>query len=103
MSSVRHAHRGWALPAGSLLLGVRTRRRGTLARQGVRKPLARCDSEFHEYLAEVPFDGAGADEQLSSDLGVGASDPGEPRDVLLLRGQVVVVVDVPLADLLTGG
>src|SRR4051812_22080141 len=82
---------------------MRIGRRGTLSWQGVMKPLARGDAEFEEYLAEVPFDGAGADEQFRSDLRVGASGAGQSGDVLLLRGQILVGVDLPLPDLLAGG
>jgi hypothetical protein len=61
------------------------------------------DAQFGEHLAEVPFNGAGADEQFRADLGVGASVSGQPDDVLLLRGELVVGVDLAFADLLAGG
>jgi hypothetical protein len=82
---------------------MRHGRRVTLSWQSVVKPFARGDAEFDEDLPEVPFDGASADEQFRSDLRVGLSGAGQFRDVLFLRGQVVVAVDVPLADLLAGG
>ena len=61
------------------------------------------DAQFGEDLAKVPFDGAGADEQFRGDLRVGASVSGQPGDVLLLRGEFGVGVDLPLADRLAGG
>src|SRR3954454_6668257 len=67
------------------------------------KPSAGADGEFDEYLAEVPFDGAGADEQFRSDFGVGTSVTGQSGDVLLLRGQIVDGVDVAFTDLFAGG
>ena len=51
----------------------------------------------------MPFHGAGADEQFRGDLGVGASVSGQPGDVLLLRGELGVGVDLPLADRAAGG
>lgn len=36
----------------------------------------------------MPFHGAGAQEQLRTDLGVGASLAGQLRDLILLRGQI---------------
>jgi hypothetical protein len=49
------------------------------------EPLARCDLEFREHLAQVPFDGSGADEELRADLGVRQSLTSELRDLLFLR------------------
>ncbi len=42
-------------------------------------------------------------ERPFGNLGVGASVPGQPDDVLLLRGELAVGVDLALADLLAGG
>ena len=39
---------------------------------------ARADAELGEDLAQVPFDGAGGQEQLGGDLRVGATVGGEP-------------------------
>src|SRR4051812_20203989 len=50
---------------------------------------ARADPELREDLAQVPFDGPGADEQLSTDLWVGQAVASQESDVLLLCGQVV--------------
>ena len=51
----------------------------------------------------MPFDGAGADEQFRGDLAVAASVSGQPDDVLLLRSELAVGVDLAFADLLAGG
>src|SRR5215471_21682026 len=69
---------------------------------GVKVP-AGGDAQFGEYLAEVPFNGAGADEQFRADLGVGAPVSGQADDVLLLRGELAKGVDLAFADLLAGG
>ena len=61
------------------------------------------DTEFGEHLAHVPFDGAGADEQLRGDLGVGAPVPCQPDDVLLLRGELALGVHLAFAGLLASG
>jgi hypothetical protein len=65
--------------------------------------LAGGDAQFGEHLAEVPFDRTGTDVQVRADLRVGVSVPGQPGNVLLLRGELGVRVHFPLADLLTGG
>src|SRR6188768_1277300 len=59
-------------------------------------------TQFGEHLAQMPFDGTGADEQLCRDLRVGASIAGEPGNVVLLSSQVVDRVDLPPPDLLAG-
>jgi len=51
----------------------------------------------------VPFHRAGPDEQLRADLRVGPPVPGQPGDLLLLRGQVGPGVLDPPAHLLPGG
>src|SRR5881396_3733690 len=61
------------------------------------------DAQLGEHFAQVPFHGARADEQLRGDLGVGAPVPGQPDDVLLLRGELAVRADLAFADLLAGG
>ena len=50
----------------------------------------------------MPLDGAGADEELGADLRVRPAGDGEPRDVLLLRRELVARVVPPLADGLAG-
>ena len=51
----------------------------------------------------MPFHRAGPDEQLRADLRVGPPVPGQPGDLLLLRGQVGPGVLDPPAHLLPGG
>src|SRR5215207_1318982 len=72
-------------------------------RQGVAQGSARADAELGEHLLEVPFDGAGAEEELSADLGVRPAVASELGDVLLLRSELVAGVIAALADLLAGG
>ena len=54
-------------------------------RQRGAETASRRDAELGEDLAEMPLDGAGADEQLRADLGVRETVSCEPRDLLLLR------------------
>ena len=51
---------------------------------------------LREDLAQMPFDGAGADEQLCPDLAVRLSVPGQPGDLRLLCGEVVARADCRL-------
>src|ERR687898_1034437 len=74
-----------------------------VARQGVAQGSARADAELGEHLLQVPLDGAGAEEELSADLGVRPTVAGELGDVLLLRSELVAGVIAALADLLAGG
>src|SRR3954454_21743272 len=60
----------------------------------------RADAELGEDLLEVPFDRAGAEEELRADLGVRAPVAREPRDLVLLRRQLVARVVAALAHLL---
>ena len=83
-----------AKPADIRYAVVRSGRRSLVRRapavgsQHGAEVLAGGDAELGEHLAEVPFDGAGAEEQFRGDLGVGASVSGQPGDVLLLRGEL---------------
>src|ERR1700733_8808583 len=63
---------------------------------------ARADAELAEHLTKVPFDRAGGEEQLGRDLRVGASVPGQPGNLLLLRGELAPGLDTALAHLLAG-
>src|SRR5262245_11216581 len=54
------------------------------ARQGGPEGPSRADPELGEHLAQVPFDRAGADVQLRTDLGVREAVASEPRHLLLL-------------------
>src|SRR3954451_16060241 len=60
----------------------------------------RADAELGEDLLEVPFDRPRAEEELRADLGVRAPVAREPRDLLLLRRQLVARVVAALAHLL---
>ena len=70
--------------------------------QGGPKVAAGADLELQEHLAQVPFDRARAQEELRRDLGVRQAVAGEPRDLLLLRGELVARVIAPAAHLLAG-
>src|SRR4029079_19632382 len=71
-------------------------------RQGVAKALARADPELQEHLLQMPLDGARAEEQLGADLRVGPAGDGKPRDVLLLRCELVAGVVAALGGGLAG-
>src|SRR3984957_11404667 len=51
----------------------------------------------------MPFDGPDAEEELGSDLHVGAAVGGEPGDVRLLGGELAGRLDRPLAYRVAGG
>jgi hypothetical protein len=51
----------------------------------------------------VPLDGAGAEEEAGSDLGIGEAVPGEPGDLALLSCEVIPGLDGPFAYPLAGG
>ena len=61
------------------------------------------DPELGEHLAQVPLHGARAEEQPRADLRVRQPVAGQPRDLPLLRGQLVARLDPALAHLLAGG
>ena len=61
---------------------------------------ARADPELAEHLAQVPFDGAGAEEQPGADLRVGQAVAGQAGDLLLLGRELVARLDGALAHLL---
>jgi hypothetical protein len=54
----------------------------TLCQRGLQF-VAGADAELGEYLAQVPFDRARAEEQLGADLRVRQAVAGEPGDLLL--------------------
>jgi hypothetical protein len=56
--------------------------------KGLVKLPSGADVELAEHLAQVPFHGAGPDEQLCADLLVGPSLASQPGDFLLLRSEV---------------
>src|SRR6059058_2500985 len=67
------------------------------------KVFPRTDPELGEHLAQMPFDGARADEQLGADLGVRQSLTGEPGDLGLLCREDLTCLDRPWTHRLAGG
>ena len=61
------------------------------------------DPQLGEHLAQVPLHGPRAEEQPRADLRVRQPVAGQPRDLPLLRGQLVARLGRPLADRLAGG
>src|SRR5713226_7744513 len=61
------------------------------------------DAEFAENLAQVVFDGAGADEQPGGDLPVRQVPGDQPGDLRLLRGKHSWSVGAARAGPLSGG
>src|SRR5580693_8348099 len=64
---------------------------------------AGADLELGTNLGQVPFDRPRGQEQLGADLLVGQALPGQPRDLGLLRGELVARAGGALADRLPGG
>src|SRR5215217_7182461 len=64
---------------------------------------ARADAELGEHLAQMPFDGARADEQLRSDLLVRLPFSCESRYLRLLGGELVARLGAAPAHRLAGG
>src|SRR4051794_15654381 len=63
---------------------------------------AGADAELREHLVKVPLDRARAEEELRADLLICLPSRGEPRDLLLLRGELAACVVTPFAHLLPG-
>src|SRR6266446_6618392 len=61
------------------------------------------DAELREYLVQVPFDRARAEEELRADLLICLRVRGEPRDLLLLRGEQAACLVAAFAHFLAGG
>src|SRR5215207_5162435 len=78
-------------------------RLGLEARQCVRQIPAGSDPEFGEHLAQVPFDGAWAEEQPRADLWVRQSLACQLRDMPLLCREFVARLGAALAHMLAGG
>src|SRR4051812_46263875 len=64
---------------------------------------AGLEPELGEHIAQMPLDGAVAEEQLGADLQVGVSVGGEARDLCLLHGERIVARVGALARGLAGG
>src|SRR4029077_3322072 len=92
---------GWVPCETETPLGPDRRRLGAEHRRT--QVLARADAELPEHLAQVPLNGARADEQLGADLGVRAPVTGEAGDLRLLRCELVACLDRPRAHRLAGG
>ena len=69
-------------------LGAGAGERAVLGQRRSELP-ARGDAEFGEHVAQVPLDGARADEQLRADLRVRQALACEPGDLLLLRRELL--------------
>src|SRR4051812_1255753 len=78
-------------------------RRVGIERNGVAKLPARADVELGEDLPEVPLDGAGTQEETSADLGIRMPVTREPRDLRLLRREIVHRLDRALSGALARG
>ena len=81
---------------GSSLLGGRD------VERGIAQLFPRADTQLGEDLAQVPLDGARAEEQPRADLGIREALPRETGDVELLGGQVLARAGRSLPDLLAG-
>ncbi len=64
---------------------------------------AAVDPELRIRLAQMPFDSARAEEQLSTDLRVRPTISGQPGDLRLLRGQLHGRLGTALTHTLPGG
>src|SRR5258707_15296741 len=62
-----------------------------------------ADAELREHLVQVPLDGSRAEEELRADVLIGLPARGEPRDLILLRGELATCLVIPFAYLLAGG
>jgi methionine-S-sulfoxide reductase len=78
-------------------------------RQSAMEVLTGSDPELREHLPQMPFNGAGTEVELRANLRIGATISGEPRDLLLLGGELSTCVISALAhrlassDQLTAG
>jgi len=64
---------------------------------------AGADPQLGENLAQVPLDGVRGQEQLGGDLRVGQARPGQPGNLVLLRGEVIARAGGARADGLADG
>src|SRR5258708_20682992 len=62
-----------------------------------------ADAELREHLVQVPLDSSRAEEELRADVLIGLPARGEPRDLILLRGELATCLVTPFAYLLAGG
>src|SRR5215468_8949691 len=80
-------------------LGAGAGERAVLGQRRSELP-ARGNAEFGEHVAQVPLDGARADQQLRADLRVRQALAGEPGDLLLLRRELLACPGAALPRLL---
>src|SRR6185312_3457762 len=70
--------------------------RPVLVGQHPRQLSSGADAELGEYLAQMPLDRPGTDEELGADLRIRLAIAGQPRDKRLLRGELIrVLVGAP--------
>src|SRR3954466_8700870 len=81
---------------------VPQRRPGGVGQRRAQLP-AGLEPELGENVAQMPLDGAVAEEQLRADLQVGVSLGGEARDLRLLQGERIVGRIGALARRFAGG
>src|SRR3954466_10305152 len=81
---------------------VPQRRSGSVGQRRAELP-ARLEPELGKHIAQMPLDGAVAEEQLRADLQVGVSLGGEARDLRLLHRERIVARVGALARGLAGG
>ena len=74
----------------------------SVASQDAVEVCAAGDAELGEYLVQVVFDGAGADEQPRADFGVGEPVACELRNLGLLGGELVAGFGCAFASCFAG-
>jgi hypothetical protein len=89
-----------AEPSDGLWTASALRARNVSAVLGQCRPelSARADAELGEHLPQMPFDGPRADIQAGSDFRVRKTLTGEPRDLFLLRRELIVRLNAAPAD-----
>src|ERR1700754_5305291 len=88
---------------GRLCPGLAGNRYPHVLRQRVVEFLPRTDAKLHEHFAQVPFDGARADEQLRADLRVRPAESGEAGDLGLLSCELLTSVGSTCPRRFAGG
>src|SRR3984957_14318879 len=73
------------------------------SRPGLAQLAARADAKLAEHLAQMPFDGAGGQEQLGANLRIAKPVTSEPGDLHFLCGELIARLDRALADGLARG
>src|SRR5690348_13286240 len=91
------------LAAGSLCRGAIALKLPGGSGGALAEVFAGGDAEFGEHVAQVPLDGAGADEQVGGDLLVGVPVAGQLGDLGFLGGEVGEGLDCAFAHRFAGG